>query len=178
MRPILSLCIAATFPIFLQSSADATEGYKMCKKGSPDSPTPKVRIVSPLDGNTIKGTDLPISIETKDFEFAYDSATTPGTASTPPKDYARVCQQKNSGHVHVYLAPYDAEANSMSQFLMPKFFMVKGFKMPNKGEFSLSDVKPGKYRLLVELVQHDHSPRIKHHPRDWPPLDMISVSIE
>lgn len=140
----------------------------------PDNPTPEVRIVSPADGAVIKGNEVPIEIETRNFEFAYNKATKQGTATTTPEKYASLPQEPNSGHVHVYLGRYPRAVSTGTD----KFFMVQSFVMPNKASFSLKDVPPGRYRLLVELVRHDHGPRIKNHPRDWPPLDMISLTVE
>src|ERR1019366_6218158 len=143
-------------------------------KGEPDNPTPQVRIVEPADRAVISGSDVAVKIVTKDFQFAYDRATTPGTKTTLPAKYASVPQQANSGHVHVYLAPYPPGGSVTPT----QFYMVTSFVMPDKAEFVLHDVKPGTYRLLVDLVNHDHTPRIKHHPRDWPPLDMVTITVQ
>jgi len=142
-------------------------------KGPPDNPTPQVRITSPSDGSVISGRIIPVRIETAAFTFAYEKATTPGTMTTLPEQYGSVPQEPNSGHVHVYLAPYSIAGAPTPT----KFLMVKSFLMPNKAEFEVTDVKPGTYRLLVELVQHDHTPRIKRHPTDWPSFDMITVTV-
>lgn len=114
-----------------------------------------------------------MAIETRDFTFAYEKATTPGTATTLPDKYNQLPQEPNSGHVHVYLANYPAPSVTTTQF-----FMVKSFVMPNNTRFLLHDVAPGRYRLLVELMAHDHTPRIKHHPRDWPPLDVVDITVK
>jgi hypothetical protein len=142
-------------------------------KGRPDNPTPQVSITSPADGAAVRGPELAVRIETRDFTFAYDRATTPGTKTTLPERYAMVPQAANEGHVHVYLArvPRGPEATPA------KFYMVQSFVMPNAAEFVLRDVNPGTYRLLVELVQHDHTPRIKGHPTDWPSFDMITITV-
>lgn len=141
-------------------------------KGSADKPTPQVRIVSPADRALVKGAELPVHIETKNFEFAYHKATTPGTETKLPAQYGMVPQEPNSGHVHVYLAPYPPGEGATT------FFMVTSFEMPDTARFVLKGLRPGTYRLLVELVTHDHTPRIKEHPRDWPSIDMITVTIE
>lgn len=151
---------------------DKSEGQSC--RGQVDNPTPQVRITTPKDGALVRGSRIPVEIETKDFEFAYDKATTPGTPTEPPEKYGLVPQEPNSGHVHVYLARYLSEG----QVKPEKFFMVKNFVMPNRASFAVEDVEPGEYRLLVELVQHDHTSRIKHHPRDWPSLDMVTITVK
>jgi hypothetical protein len=142
-------------------------------KGKPDNPTPQISITSPAEGAAVRGPELAVRIETRDFTFAYDRATTPGTMTTLPERYAMVPQVPNEGHVHVYLAPVPRGPEATPA----KFYMVQAFVMPNAAEFVLHDVKPGTYRLLVELVQHDHTPRIKRHPTDWPSFDMITITV-
>ena len=143
-------------------------------KGQVDNPTPQVRIVTPTDGSVIEGRKISVEIETKNFDFAYHKATTPGTMKTLPEKYAMVPQEANSGHVHVYLAGYPRKGEVTPE----KFFMIKSFVMPNKADFVLEDVEPGKYRLLVDLAQHDHTSRIKQRPTDWPPFDMITIIVQ
>lgn len=142
-------------------------------KGRPDGPTPQVSIVSPEEGAVIEGSTISVRIETRDFTFAYDRATTPGTMTRLPDRYAQVPQVPNEGHVHVYLATYPRGA----EVAPAKFYMVKSFLMPNATEFVLEDVLPGTYRLLVELVQHDHTQRVKAHPTDWPPFDVATITM-
>ena len=55
--------------------------------------------------------------------------------------------------------------------------MPKNFGMPVRGTFTFSDLPPGKYRVLVELTQSDHGPRLKNHPRDWPSMDLIYIQL-
>lgn len=143
-------------------------------RGTPDRPTPQVRIVSPADGAVIAGNDIPMRIETTAFDFAYGKATTPGTETRPPTKYGLVPQEANSGHVHVYVADYSRQVGARPA----RFLMVKSFAMPDAAEFVLRDLPPGTYRILVELVNHDHTPRIKQHPRDWPSIDMITVTVQ
>lgn len=142
-------------------------------KGRADNPTSQVSIVSPEDGAIIEGSAVPVRIETRDFTFAYERATTPGTMTSLPDQYAMVPQIPNEGHVHVYLASYPRG----TELTPAKFYMVRSFLMPNATEFVLEDVSPGRYRLLVELVQHDHTQRIKAHPTDWPSFDFVVVTV-
>ena len=152
----------------------STIGSRVSAQEQRDNPTPQVRIVAPSDGSELKGASIEVQIETTDFEFAYGKATTPGTATKLPERYGMVPQEPNSGHVHVYLAPYATKGQAKTA----KFFMVKVFAMPNKADFVLRDVAPGTYHLLVELVAHDHTPRVKHHPRDWPSIDMVTITVK
>jgi hypothetical protein len=174
---VLCMACSPARPDKTGNSADDTSAAQTSRsqvnKGEPDNPTPQVSIISPVEGAQIKGPAIPVHIETKDFKFAYDRATKPGTMTTLPDRYAKVPQEANSGHVHVYLARYPAGGKPE----LARFFMVQKFLMPNTAEFTLDSVAPGRYRLLVELVADDHSPRIKHHPTDWPSLDLKTISV-
>jgi len=163
------LAIACLFSVALVSCA----GLRSGDRGRVDDPTPEVRILSPADRAVLKGSEVPVQIETKNFDFAYSKATTPGTETTLPEKYGMVPQEANAGHVHVYLSPYPSEGRTGRTF-----FMVTTFEMPNTARFVVKGVKPGTYRLLVELVTHDHTARLKRHPRDWPSIDMITVTVE
>lgn len=172
---ILLLILVANILIVIPAKSSVKGEEKEARPSTHvDNPTPEVRIVSPTDGAVIKSKEIPIEIETRNFEFAYNKATKQGTATTVPEKYASVPQEANSGHVHVYLGRYPRASTTGTE----KFFMVQSFAMPNKASFALKDVPPGRYRLLVELVRHDHGPRIKNHPRDWPSLDMINLTVE
>lgn len=178
---LMNHATAITCAVFTMAGCASIDGAAGgCGKGEADNPTPQVRIITPVDRSTVNGSEVVIRIETRNFKFDYDKASVPpGTESRLPGKYGELCQQANTGHVHVYLAPYDSQDTpNPNRFLMPKFFMVREFGMPNAAEFSLREVKPGNYRLLVELVAHDHTPRLKRHPRDWPSIDLISLAVQ
>ena len=93
----------------------------------------------------------------------------PNPKQQNPPDYGKKPQKPNFGHIHVYLSPYGA--------VKPiKFVMVDKLQEGNRGSFTIKDLPPGRYRLLVELVNYDHSPRLKDHSNDFPPMDMTSVT--
>jgi hypothetical protein len=170
----MGLLVAFTSTGIVQATQAIQETAGEAARGPADNPTPQVRIVSPKDLSVLKRGTIHVKIETKDFNFAYDKATTPGTMTTLPAKYGALPQVPNSGHVHVYLAPYPR-----GEGVTPaKFFMVKTFKMPNQAEFTIDDVAPGKYRLLVDLANHDHTTRNKHHPTDWPPFDLVTITVK
>jgi hypothetical protein len=147
-------------------------------RGPADDPTPQVRILSPADRATVKRNQpFTVRIETRDFKFLYDAATTPGGPDRLPDKYNQVVQEPNAGHVHVYIAAL-GRAGEYKNFIMPQnFVMPNKFVMPNRGEFEFPGLPAGRYKLLVELVSHDHTPRVKRHPRDWPSLDIIVIDV-
>ena len=147
-------------------------------RGPADSPTPRVRILEPEDGAMLeKGREFKVRIETENYEFAYDHATTPGGADRLPERYNRVPQRANSGHVHIYVASVGPKGE-FKAFNMPQnFLMPQRFENKNSGTIEMPGLPAGKYRVLVELTADDHTARVKHHPRDWPSIDMISVTV-
>jgi hypothetical protein len=99
----------------------------------------------------------------------------PNPTQENPEHYGAEPQRPNFGHIHAYLAAYNAV--KPAKFVMvDKFIMVDTLSSGDRGDFMLKDIKPGRYRLLVELVKHDHSPRLKFHSNDFPPMDMINVT--
>jgi hypothetical protein len=147
-------------------------------RGPADDPTPRVRILQPEDGAMLeKDHDFKIRIETENYEFAYDHATTPGGADRLPERYNEVPQRANSGHVHVYVASIGPKGE-FKAFNMPQnFLMPQHFDNKNSGTVEMPGLPAGRYRLLVELAADDHTARVKHHPRDWPSIDMISLTV-
>ena len=138
-----------------------------------DSPTPEIIILGAIQ----QGSDLRIKVEVRNFKMGGHDYTK--LAADPKKDnphnYGMEKQRPNFGHIHVYLAPYNA--TKPEQFLMVDFLMVDTLSTGDRGEFTIKGVRPGRYRLLVELVKHDHGPRLKAHSNDFPPMDMINVTI-
>lgn len=144
-----------------------------------DNPTPSVSFISPKNGALLKAGSVNFEVETANYKFDYGAATSPGDIERLPINYASVVQAPNSGHVHVYVQKLNKEGQYDSKgFVMPNsFLMPQNFKMPDRGKFTLKDLPPGIYRVLVELTQDDHGPRIKFHPRDWPSLDVIYITL-
>lgn len=145
-----------------------------------DNPTPSVRFLSPKNGDVLESGSVLFEVETQNYKFDYDMATTPGDQENLPISYASVVQEPNSGHVHVYVQKLNEdEIYDSKDFVMPNsFLMPENFKMPDRGNFTLNDLPGGEYRVLVELTQHDHGPRVKFHPRDWPSLDVIYITLK
>ncbi len=170
------MVVALAFAVTTATFASAQE--KADLRGPPDNPTPTVRILQPADGASLKGNrEFQVRIETDNFDFAYDRATTPGGAERLPERYNQVAQRPGSGHVHVYLASIGSKGEFKS-FLMPQnFVMPQRFDTKNSGTIAMPGLPAGRYKLLVELVADDHTPRVKHHPRDWPPIDVINLTV-
>jgi hypothetical protein len=168
---VTAVLLSVATPALAQSQRDL--------RGAADDPTPRVRILEPKDQGTIKaGAPFTIKLETEDFDFAYKKSTTPGGPGRLPARYNQVKQERNSGHVHVYVIGID-ESGGYKYFLMPQnFIMPQNFVMPNKGEFEFTALPKGRYKILIELVAHDHTPRVKKHPRDWPSLDIITITAQ
>jgi hypothetical protein len=170
--------IAAVIALAVTTSTFASAQEKSDIRGPVDNPTPTVRIAEPADSAVLKrGTEFNVRIETDNFDFAYDRATTPGGAERLPDRYNQVPQRANSGHVHVYLASVGTKGEFKS-FVMPQnFVMPQRFETKNTGTIAMPGLPAGRYKLLVELVADDHTPRVKHHPRDWPPIDVINLTV-
>lgn len=171
-RIIIALVLAIAVPAFAQGQE------KPDLRGPADNPTPRVWIVQPTDGTVLKqNTKFRLRIETEDYEFAYEHATKPNGAERVPDRYNQVPQRPNSGHVHVYVASVDPKGK-FKAFNMPQnFLMPQRFDNKNSGTIEMPGLPAGKYKLLVELTADDHTPRVKHHPRDWPPLDMVTITV-
>lgn len=133
-----------------------------------DSPTPAIVILGAIQERS----DLRIEVEIRSFTMGggeYSALSAHPSTENPPR-YGMEPQRPNFGHIHVYLTPYSVVKPA-------KFMMVDALSSGDRGEFVLKDVKPGRYRLLVELVKTDHAPRLKAQSQDFPPMDMINVTI-
>ena len=122
-----------------------------------DSPTPEILILGAMQ----EGRNLRLKVEIRNFEMNEDEYTplaeSPSTQNPP--HYGLEEQRPNFGHIRVYLSPYNLV--KPSRFAMVDFMMVDELSSGDVGAFLPKDVEPGRYRLLVELVKHDHSPRLK-----------------
>ena len=172
LRKVIVLVVAMTIPALAQAQE------KPDLRGPADNPTPRVRIVQPRDGAVLKrGQEFNVRIETENYEFAYDHATTPRGAAQLPDRYNQVPQRPNSGHVHIYIASVGPKGE-FKAFNMPQnFLMPQRLDNKNSGSIAMPGLPPGKHKVLVELTADDHTARVKRHPRDWPPLDMITITV-
>lgn len=171
-RVIIALIVGMAIPAL----AEAQD--KLGLRGPADNPTPRVRILEPTDGKVLeKNREFRVRIETENYDFAYDRATTPGDPDRLPDQYNQVPQRANSGHVHIYIASLGPKGE-FTAFNMPQNFMMpRRFDNKNSGTIAMPGLPAGKYRLLVELVADDHTPRVKHHPRDWPSIDIVNITV-
>jgi hypothetical protein len=168
--------IALMLGIALPALAAAQEKANL--RGPVDNPTPRVRILQPEDGATLKiDQNFKVRIETENYEFAYDHATTPGGADRLPDRYNQVPQRANSGHVHIYVASVGPKGEYKAFNMPQNFLMPQQFENKNSGTIEMPGLPAGKYRLLVELTADDHTSRVKRHPRDWPSIDLVNVTV-
>lgn len=95
---------------------------------------PALEVLSPLEGETIQGTDVTIEFEASDFSVV--PSTVPlGKAGQRPD-----ANREGEGHVHFMLD------------LMPVVVWE------STDPYTLTGVPPGEHVLTVELVNNDHSP--------------------
>ncbi|MGC2781412.1 MAG: hypothetical protein WA418_37820 [Bradyrhizobium sp.] len=171
-RFIVAVVLGMAIPALAEAQGNANI------RGPADDPTPRVRILEPKDGAALrKDREFQVRIETENYDFAYDHATTPGGAERLPDRYNQVAQRPNSGHVHIYIASVGPKGEYKAFNMPQNFMMPQRFENKNSGTIAMPGLPAGKYKLLVELVADDHTPRVKHHPRDWPSLDMIDITV-
>ena len=169
LRIVIAFVVSMTMPVITQAQENL--------RGPADNPTPRVRIVAPAEGAVLKkGQNFTVRIETENYEFNYDHATTPRGAAQLPDRYNQVPQRPNSGHVHIYIASIGAKGEYKAFNMPQNFLMPQRLDNKNSGSIAMPGLPAGKYKLLVELTADDHTTRVKRHPRDWPPLDMITIT--
>ncbi len=173
-------------------------------KGDKDSITPQVKIIEPVEGDTVLASDLvvlgnglkalPIKIVVNP-EFVIDFTQ----ASSAATEYLFLPQVDGLGHLHSYIATViDVQTDGSGNITSVNFVgnnnradMNGGFCVfRNAGPESTPDYQvlnvecplqsfdsmgDGEYKVTVDFTENSHGPRMKNHPRDVPPGDQVTI---
>ncbi|NIQ16919.1 MAG: hypothetical protein GTO02_21800, partial [Candidatus Dadabacteria bacterium] len=174
---------------------------KPVSKGDPDTVTPQIKIVEPEQGEVINYEKLP-ALEDGTKLLSFKVVVTPeytvdfSTASSARDEYLFFPQEADRGHLHAYCSPAitveksgdeitgvnfvgnDNRADLVGAFcvfrdadVITPDYQVLNVDCPLTGEIE----KNIDYVCKVDTTEHSHGPRLKHHPRDVPPGDQVTV---
>lgn len=152
-----------------------------------------------VDSNEDGVMELPIKIVVNP-EFTIDFSA----ASNAATEYAVLPQIDGLGHLHAYISPdiqveLDEETGEVAGVNFTQFSnrsdFVGGFCVFRNADPELSTeefqvltvncplqatelpISEGVYKVGVDFTENSHGPRIKNHPRDVPPDDLIGINI-
>ena len=152
-----------------------------------------------VDSNGDGVMELPIKIVVNP-EFTIDFSV----ASNPVTQYAFLPQVDGLGHLHGYITPeihvdFDPTTGEVSgvNFIgnSNRSDFVGGFcafqnadpelstedyqvlKVNCPLQATMSTIENGSYKVSVDFTENSHGPRIKNHPRDNPPEDVVQINI-
>lgn len=174
---------------------------KPVSKGDPDTVTPQIKIVEPEQGEIINYEELPTNgsgikllsfkvVVTPEYTVDFNAASSAGT------EYLFLPQEADRGHLHAYCSPAITVLKSGDEITGVNF-VGNDNRADFVGAFCVfqdADVITPDYQVLnvdcpltgiiqmdvdyvckVDTTEHSHGPRAKHHPRDVPPGDQVTV---